>query len=106
MKLEDGKYLKIEWDSNTLKVVDKKYMDRYMAKMLKEGLEIDFENGCGIVESLKINKVNEKDWKKVLEGYKKWELKEMGENSEWVEEEMDKESLEFLKKNKIKWNLD
>ena len=31
MKLEDGKYLKIEWDSNTLKVVDKKYMDRYMA---------------------------------------------------------------------------
>ena len=38
MKLEDGNYLKIEWDSNTLKVVDKKYMDRYMAKMLKEGL--------------------------------------------------------------------
>ena len=34
MKLEDGKYLKIEWDSNTLKVVDKKYMDRYMAKKL------------------------------------------------------------------------
>ena len=68
--------------------------------------EIDFENGCGIVESLKINKVNEKDWKKVLEGYKKWELKEMGENSEWVEEEMDKESLVFLKKNKIKWNFD
>ena len=27
MKLKDGKYLKIEWDSNTLKVVDKKYMD-------------------------------------------------------------------------------
>ena len=24
--------------------------------------------------SLKINKVNERDWKKVLEGYKKWEL--------------------------------
>ena len=56
-------------------------------------MEIDFENGCGIVESLKINKVNERDWKKVLEGYKKWELKEMGENSEWVEEEMDKEGL-------------
>ena len=38
MKLKDGKYLKIEWDSNTLKVVDKKYMDKYMAKMLKEDL--------------------------------------------------------------------
>ena len=77
-----------------------------MKNKLYESMEIDFENGCGIVESLKINKVNEKDWKKVLEGYKKWELKEMGENSEWVEEEMDKESVEFLKKNKIKWNLD
>ena len=38
MKLKDGKYLKIEWDTNKLKVVDKKYMDKYMAKMLKEGL--------------------------------------------------------------------
>ena len=38
MKLKDGKYLKIEWDTNRLKVVDKKYMDKYMAKMLKEGL--------------------------------------------------------------------
>ena len=28
MKLKDGKYLKIEWDSNTLKVVDKKYMEK------------------------------------------------------------------------------
>ena len=77
-----------------------------MKNKLYESMEIDFENGCGIVESLKINKVNEKDWKRVLEGYKKWELKEMGENSEWVEEEMDKESVEFLKKNKIKWNFD
>ena len=77
-----------------------------MKNKLYENMEIDFENGCGIVESLKINKVNERDWKKVLEGYKKWELEEMGENSEWVEEEMDKESLEFLKKNKIKWNFD
>ena len=48
-----------------------------MKNKLYESMEIDFENGCGIVESLKINKVNEKDWKKVLEGYKKWELKEM-----------------------------
>ena len=47
-----------------------------MKNKLYESMEIDFENGCGIVESLKINKVNEKDWKKVLEGYKKWELKE------------------------------
>ena len=38
MKLKDGKYLKIEWDSNTLRVVDKKYMDKYMARMLKEAL--------------------------------------------------------------------
>ena len=44
------------------------------------------------------------DWVKVLEGFKEWELRTGGENSEWVEEEMDKESVEFLKKNKIKWN--
>ena len=34
--------------------------------------------------------MNEKDWKKVLEGYKKWELKEMGENSEWADTIHDK----------------
>ena len=65
-----------------------------MKNKLYESMESDFENGCGIVESLKINKVNERDWKKVL-AYR-----------DWVEEEMDKESLEFLKKNKIKWNFD
>jgi hypothetical protein len=72
---------------------------------LFESMEFDFENGCGIVESLKINKVNRKDWKKVLKGYRGWELKEMGENNKWDKEEMDKKSLEFLKKNKIKWNF-
>ena len=52
-----------------------------MAKMLKEGLS-------GVTEKDEIedvtrqyewdsNEVNERDWKKVLEGYKKWELKEM-----------------------------
>ena len=30
--------MKIEWDSNTLRVVDKKYMDKYMARMSKEAL--------------------------------------------------------------------
>ena len=64
-----------------------------MKDKLYESMEIDFENGCSIVESLKINKVDKKDWKRVVEGYKKWELEEMGENSERVEEEMDKESL-------------
>ena len=52
-----------------------------MKNKLYENMESDFENGCGIVESLKINKVNERDWKKVLEGYRKWELKEMDELS-------------------------
>ena len=74
--------------------------------MLLENMEVHFENGCGIIESLKLCNVDEKDWKKVLELYKKWEVKELGYSNEWVEEEMDKESLEFLKKNKIKWNFD
>ena len=46
--------------------------------------------------SRELNKCIRSLFDEVLEGYKKWELKEMGENSEWVEEEMDKESLEFL----------
>lgn len=74
--------------------------------MLLENMEVHFENGCGIVESLKLCNVDKKDWKKILELYKKWEVKELGYSNEWVEEEMDKESLEFLKKNKIKWNFD
>ena len=36
-----------------------------------------------------------KDWVKVLEGFKKWELRELGENSEWDKDEMDKESVEI-----------
>ena len=46
-----------------------------MKNKLYESMEIDFENGCGIVESLKINKVNERDWKSYgWKGYKKvWE---------------------------------
>jgi hypothetical protein len=72
--------------------------------MLLENMEVDFENGCGIVESLKLNDVEEKDWKEILEVYKKWEVKELGDSKEWDKEEMDKESVEFIVKNKIKWN--
>jgi hypothetical protein len=36
--------------------------------------------------------------------YKKWEVKELGDSKEWDKEEMDKESVEFIVKNKIKWN--
>ena len=72
--------------------------------MLLENMEVHFENGCGIIESLKLCNVDEKDWKKVLELYKKWEVRELGYSNEWDREEMDEESLEFLKKNKVKWN--
>ena len=72
---------------------------------LYESMEYDFENGAGIIDSLKrINKVPKKDWVKVLEGFKEWELRTGGENSEWDKDEMDKESVEFIEKNKIKWN--
>ena len=43
-------------------------------------------------------------WVKVLEGFKKWELRELGENSEWDKDCLDKESIEFIEKNKTKWN--
>ena len=72
--------------------------------MLLENMEVHFENGCGIIESLKLCNVDKKDWKKILEVYKKWEVKELGYSNEWDKEEMDKESVEFLEKNKIKWN--
>ena len=72
--------------------------------MLLENMEVDFENGCGIIESLKLNDVDEKDWKGVLEVYKKWEVKELEYSKEWDREEMNKEDVEFLEKNKIKWN--
>ena len=72
--------------------------------MLLENMEVHFENGCGIIESLKLCNVDEKDWKKVLELYKKWEVRELGYSNEWDREEMDEERLEFLKKNKVKWN--
>ena len=72
---------------------------------LYESLEYDFENGADIIDSLRrINKVPKKDWVKVLEGFKKWELRELGENSEWDKDCLDKESIEFIEKNKIKWN--
>ena len=68
-------------------------------------MEIDFENGCGIIDSLeRINKVPKKEWKKVLEDYKKWELKKFGENAEWCEEELEERDVKFIKENKIKWN--
>lgn len=72
---------------------------------LYESLEIDFENGAGIIDSLKrINKVPKKDWVKVLNGFKKWELNELGENMEWDKDEMEEVDVEFIEKNKIKWN--
>jgi len=72
---------------------------------LYESMEYDFENGADIIDSLRrINKVPKKDWVKVLEGFKKWELRELGENSEWDKDCLDKESIEFIEKNKIKWN--
>ena len=53
---------------------------------LYESMEYDFENGADIIDSLRrINKVPKKDWVKVLEGFKEWELRELGENSEWAE---------------------
>ena len=64
-----------------------------------------FGLGTDIIDSLRrINKVPKKDWVKVLEEFKKWELRELGENSEWDKECLDKESIEFIEKNKIKWN--
>ena len=72
---------------------------------LYESMEYDFENGADIIDSLRrINKVPKKDWVKVLEGFKKWELRELGENSEWDKDCLDKESVKFIEKNKIKWN--
>ena len=72
--------------------------------MLLENIEVDLENGCGIVESLKLNDVEEKDWKKILEVYKKWEVAELGDSKECDKGEMKKEDVEFIKKNNIKWN--
>ena len=72
---------------------------------LYESMEYDFENGADIIDSLRrINKVPKKDWVKVLKGFKEWELRELGENSEWDKDCLDKESIEFIEKNKIKWN--
>ena len=72
---------------------------------LYESLEIDFENGAGIIDSLKrINNVPKKDWVKVLNGFKRWELSELGENMEWDRDEMEEVDVKFIEKNKIKWN--
>lgn len=72
---------------------------------LYESLEIDFENGAGIIDSLKrINKVPKKDWVKVLNGFKRWELNELGENMEWDRDEMEEVDVKFIEKNNIKWN--
>ena len=61
---------------------------------LYESMEYDFENGADIIDSLRrINKVPKKDWVKVFKGYRDWE-----------KDCLDKESIEFIEKNKIKWN--
>tara|TARA_R100001244_G_scaffold84564_1_gene65030 strand:- start:412 stop:636 length:225 start_codon:yes stop_codon:yes gene_type:complete len=49
---------------------------------LFRSIEVDLENGCGYVESLKMNGVEEKNYKEVLIGLKKWEVEEFGESME------------------------
>jgi len=72
---------------------------------LMERLQTDFENAAGVLDSLgRINKVPATEWVDVLKKYVKWEQKEMGENMEWDAMEMDKEDVQFIKKNNIKWN--
>ena len=72
---------------------------------LMESLQIDFENAAGVLDSLgRINKVPETEWVETLKEYVKWEKKEFGENMEWDAMEMEKEDVEFIKKNNIKWN--
>ena len=72
---------------------------------LMESLQIDFENAAGVLDSLgRINKVPETEWVETLKEYVKWEKKEFGENMEWDAMEMEKEDVEFIKTNKIKWN--
>jgi len=71
---------------------------------LMERLQTDFENAAGVLDSLgRINKVPATEWVDVLKKYVKWEQKEMGENMEWDAMEMDKEDVQFIKKNNIKW---
>ena len=61
-----NKLLKIDWEDRVMEVVDSLY----------ESMEYDFENGADIIDSLRrINKVPKKDWVKVLEGFKEWELR-------------------------------
>ena len=72
---------------------------------LMESVQIDFENAAGVLDSLgRINKVPETEWVETLKEYVKWEKKEFGENMEWDAMEMEKEDVEFIKTNKIKWN--
>ena len=71
---------------------------------LMERLQSNFENAAGVLDSLgRINKVPATEWVDVLKKYVKWEQKEMGENMEWDAMEMDKEDVQFIKKNNIKW---
>ena len=70
-----------------------------------ESLQIDFENAASVLDSLgRINKVPETKWVETLKEYVKWEKKVFGENMEWDAMEMEKEDVEFIKKNNIKWN--
>ena len=72
---------------------------------LMESLQIDFENAASVLDSLgRINKVPETKWVETLKEYVKWEKKVFGENMEWDAMEMEKEDVEFIKKNNIKWN--
>ena len=40
--------------------------------MLLENLEVHFENGCGIIESLKLCNVDKKDWKVFSKYFRGW----------------------------------
>ena len=78
-------YLNIDWMSRSVSVSDKEGFEdwkKYLVEenkcgenkdmdSLYESMEYDFENGAGIIDSLKrINKVPKKDWVKVLKGFK------------------------------------
>lgn len=64
---------------------------------LFKSIEYDLENGCGYVESFKMNGVEEKDYKEVLIGLKRWEVEVFGEEMEDCLEEFEECDVKLLK---------
>ena len=64
---------------------------------LFRSIEIDLENGCGYVESLEMNGVEEKDYREVLIGLKRWEVEVFGESMEDELDELEEVDVELLK---------